>query len=363
MRIVHITYAWVSHYHSPDDWLKRIDFFTGILQEMSAHADIKSVHCINYEGILAQNNVEYHFLRSSRLRSLFPVHLHRYVKKLGADKVIVQGMSFQLPVILLRLALGHRVKIYVQHRAEKPFTGIRKLLQKVADRFITSYFFSSAELARPWITRNLIGDEKKITEVFGVPSVFSPMEKENARLKTRAQGTPVYLWVGDLDDNKNPLFLLQVFLKFLRLNPQASLYLIYKKTDLLEEMKKILRRQGAQRIYLVGAVERDGMADWYNSADFIISTSFSESSGAAVCEGMSCGCIPVLTRIPSFKMITNDGAIGLLFEAGNETDMLTALNTSTRLDISHEREKVLTQYQQLLSAQAIARKILHALMV
>lgn len=357
MRIVHVTYAWVPQYHSPEAWLKRIDFFTEILREMAAYAEIKSVHCINYEGVVTRDKVVYHFLRSSWIQTLFPFHIHRRIKKFSADTVIIQGF-FPLAVILLRLTLGNRARIFVQHRAEKPFTGTKKILQRMADRSTTGYFFSSAALAEPWITGGLIRNKKKITEVFGVPSVFSPIDQKIARTKTKVTGNPVYLWVGDLDRNKNPLLLVTVFQQFSLLHPGASLYLLYRKTDLLEDVKKILSQPASQQIHLAGTVERDAMAWWFNSADFILSTSFSESSGAAVCEGMSCGCIPLLTRIPSFSKITEDGAVGLLFEAGNQKDLLSVLVASTRLDRAREREKTLAQYERVLSAKAIAGKIL-----
>lgn len=358
MRIVHVTYAWVPQYHSPEAWLKRIDFFTEILREMAAHAEIKSVHCINHEGVLTQDRVVYHFLKSSRIQTLFPFQVHRLIKKLSADTVIIQGISFPLAIILLRLTLGNRARIFVQHRAEKPFTGTKKILQRMADQYITGYFFSSAVLAKPWISNGLIKNEKKISEVFGMASQFSPMKQSLARAKTAAAGNPVYLWVGDLDHNKNPTLLINAFLQFNLANPQASLYMIYQKKDLLEEIQKMLSSHTVHAIKLVGPVDHETMIWWYNSADFILSTSFYESNGAAVCEGMSCGCIPILTRIPSFSKITEDGTVGLLFEAGNQKDLLSVLVASTRLDRAREREKTLVQYEQLLSAKAIAGKML-----
>ena len=56
---------------------------------------------------------------------------------------IVSGLHFPLQVIQLRLNLGKKVKIIAQNHAEKPFTGIKKYLQRMADQCINAYFFAS----------------------------------------------------------------------------------------------------------------------------------------------------------------------------------------------------------------------------
>ena len=78
---------------------------------------------------------------------------------------------------------------------------------------------------------------------------------------------------------------------------------------------------------------------WYNSADFIISGSHYEGSGVAVTEAMSCGCIPVVTDIPSFRSMTGQGKCGLLFKPGNEQDLLAALLKTKEMDMEIEKSK------------------------
>ena len=96
------------------------------------------------------------------------------------------------------------------------------------------------------------------------------------------------------------------------------------------------------------------MAEWYNSADYIVSGSHYEGSGVAVCEAMSCGCIPILTDILSFRKMTGHGSCGILFPAGDEAALLAAFNRVTSLDKTVEREKTLLQFRSSLSFEAIA---------
>ena len=108
---------------------------------------------------------------------------------------------------------------------------------------------------------------------------------------------------------------------------------------------------------LVGKVPHHQLQSWYNSAIFIISGSHYEGSGIAVCEAMSCGCIPVVTNIMSFRKMTGPGKCGFIYEPGNEQELLEVLLQTRELDIEKERTKVLAQFKAELSFEAIAGKI------
>jgi glycosyltransferase involved in cell wall biosynthesis len=105
-------------------------------------------------------------------------------------------------------------------------------------------------------------------------------------------------------------------------------------------------------------VQHSDLLQWYNRAAFVISTSHYEGSGTAVCEAMSCGCIPILTNIPSFRMMTSQAQVGFLFENGNVEALKDRLIKSTQINIEEEQKRVLTHYEQQLSFNAISRKML-----
>jgi glycosyltransferase involved in cell wall biosynthesis len=133
---------------------------------------------------------------------------------------------------------------------------------------------------------------------------------------------------------------------------------IYQTTELLDKIKKLLaERNNRDSILLVGKKEHSEMLYWYNSADFIISASHYEGSGIAVCEGMSCGCIPLLTNIPSFRKITSNGNCGVLYDIDEADGLFNALTQTQFLNIEAEKEKVLKQFDEDLSFNAIAKQI------
>lgn len=357
MKFVFASYIYIDSFKTPDSWLQRIYASTGIMEALSAEHEVISIEQINYEGTVFHEGVQYHFKRFYDAKTRFPYRLNQYIRSLNPDVVFIQGLHHPLQVIQLQL-MGKRLKIMAQHHAEQPFTGIKKLLQRLADRYIDAYLFASKELGATWVDRGNLGSLKKIHEVMEVSSRFSPMNKIEARRQTGATGNPVFLWVGRLNANKDPLNMVGAFLEFASNHPDARLYMIYHTEELLTEIKALLAEHGRQdNITLIGKVPHDHLLYWFNSADIILSGSHYEGSGTAICEAMSCGCVPLVTDIPAFRMITDNGRCGLLYEAGNRAALLTAFNKILETDLSEKRTRSLAYFKSNLSFEAIAGRI------
>lgn len=359
MKIIFTSYAKSPEYDQPGAWLKRIDAYTGILEALNRHHEVVGIERINYEGEFRQNGVMYYFVKQKRKIVYFPWRLHRLIKKLAPDVVFINGFIFPLQIMQLRLSLDSKVRIVVIHRSEKPFTGIKKYLQYLADRCVDAYWFTSHEFGGYWIKKGNISGSNKIHEIMHASSVFFPAERTLARSGTGVDGSPVFLWVGRLNQNKDPLTVLRGFRDFLTRQPSATLYMIYQTEDLLVEIKQLLESKPELKdaVKLIGAIPHQQLQSWYNSADFIISGSHYEGGGVSVCEAMSCGCIPLLTNIASFREMTGRGKCGLLYEPGNADDLVKALLKTPEMDKEKEREKVLQQFNDELSFAAIATKI------
>ncbi len=359
MKIVSTSYVNSPGYKDPQKWLQRISFYTGLLEELGKQYEVESIEQINYKGIIKKKSVTYHFLNFNQKKLWFPFALHRYIKKLSPDIVFVNGFVFPFQIIQLRKTLGKGVKIIVLHRAEKPFRGIKRYLQKQADRNVNAYLFASGEFGKDWITKGIIKDPGKIHEVMQSSSSFYPADRTAAKKILNINNDHAFIWVGRLDANKDPLTVIKAFIKYLLIYPSAKLYMIYQEDQLLPEIKKIIdaNRNLTDSIILVGAIEHTQLQHWYNAADFCISGSHYEGSGIAVCEAMSCGCIPIITDIMSFRRMTGPGNCGILYQPGNTEDLLSALQKTGEMNIELEREKTIKQFKGELSFEAITRKI------
>lgn len=358
MKYVFLTYAYSPSFNSPQNWIERTVAYAGILQCLSKRNTIINIKQIDYEGNYDHHGVQYHFVNFYKNKAYFTWRLNHYVKNLKPDVVVVQGLHVPLQVIQLRLALGKDVKIIVHHHAEQPFKGIKKYAQKLADVCIDAYLFASQAMGAGWVKKGNLSSLKKIHEVMEVSSVFTPMEKVAAVQKTGVTGDPVFLWVGRLNENKAPLTVVKAFLQFAAVNPTVRLYMIYHTEEQLAQVQELINGSSQKNtIILVGKVPHNELQCWFNSADIIISGSYYEGSGTAVCEAMSCGCMPLVTDILSFRMITDNGRCGLLYEAGNEAALLSALIQTQQMDIAAKQKIALAYFRSNLSFEAIARKM------
>jgi glycosyltransferase involved in cell wall biosynthesis len=350
MRIVFLSYNYSADIDSPRAWFKRLSYYVGWLEILAKDHKVIRVDHINFEGVATHNGVEYHFLNSGG-PGYFPLRLHKMVKTFRPDVVVVSSFMFPVQLMQLRQQLGKKVRIIVQNHAERPFAGFKKLLQKFASKQVNHFLFTSTETGHEWIKTGNIVSSASIVELMEVSSIFQPPDKKFPN------ASPVFLWVGRLNKNKDPLIIVRAFLQFAKVQPDAKLYMIYQTDELLAEIKKML--PDASPVIMLGKISHEELLHWYTQTDFFLSGSHHEGSGTALCEAMSCGCIPIVTNIPSFRAITR--GCGFLYEAGNQQALLTAMRNAINADRHTAAQNVLTQFKERLSFQAIAQRFQRSL--
>lgn len=358
MRLVFLNYTGDQEYDDPLHWLEKLAPTAGILRSLARTHFVAGIEHIGYEGSFEHDGVRYYFSQLRRKRVRFPWKLHQRVRQLNPDVVFVNGFIFPRQVIQLRYQLPRGVKIFVINHAERPASGLIGMLQRIADSSVTGYLFTTKELAEEWVGRLIISQRSKVHEVMEASSIFSATGKEKIDFKKGRRREKTYLWVGRLDDNKDPVTVLAAFARFSRLEPDARLFMIYHSNELEGKARTFCRQERIEHaIRFVGRVRHQDMGDWYSSAGFIISGSHYEGSGIAVCEAMSCGCIPLLTDIPSFRKMTGNGRCGYLYPPGDVPALFGVLCMTRDIEMELERRKTIEQFESEMSFDAIARKI------
>src|SRR5207237_10418041 len=102
-------------------------------------------------------------------------------------------------------------------------------------------------------------------------------------------------------------------------------------------------------VRLVGFVPHAQMAAFFSAADLFVVGSAHEGSGYSLLEACACGAVPVVTNIPSFRAITNRGAIGVLWPHGDASACAHALVDAAHRDLPEERRRVLHHFERHLS--------------
>jgi glycosyltransferase involved in cell wall biosynthesis len=112
------------------------------------------------------------------------------------------------------------------------------------------------------------------------------------------------------------------------------------------------------KVHLLGKVEHRQLGSCYNSADYFVAGSHREGSGYALSEALSCGCIPIVTNIPSFHMMTNEGQLGSLWNPGDKNSFANAATKAINKLREKEARACILFYKDVLSFGAIAKKAL-----
>ena len=107
-------------------------------------------------------------------------------------------------------------------------------------------------------------------------------------------------------------------------------------------------------VKLIGKVDHHELNHWFSAASFFISASLSEGSGYALLEAMACGCIPVVTAIPSYEKITEKGNYGYLFPPGDADALALRLEQLTTLPVEKQRRRIEKYFRENLSFKSIA---------
>jgi glycosyltransferase involved in cell wall biosynthesis len=347
IKFADLTYYAHQEFDQPEQVLERHREAIGFLFYMPPQVHLELVKHLNFEGFTQVQGVKCSFFKKGNRFWSIPFKTHRYLKKQQPDVILVQGLIFPLQVLLLRLTMGKKTRIVVQHHGEMPARGLKSWFQKMADRCTDAYIFTAAGNAAPWIRKHIIGAASKCYEVLEASTYLEKQDRQQARTRLAITGDLNFLWVGRLNANKDPLTVLKAFRAYYTLQGQARLYMIYQEENLLPEIMAFIRRHpGLEKaVLLVGRVPRQEMACWYSAVDYYISASHLEGSGSA------------LLDIPPFRKITGGGKYGYLFQAGDPGSLLHCLQTLPASREPGQGEAICRYFTQALSFRAIAEQL------
>jgi len=359
LKLIDLNYHTHCDLSKPEDVLELQKASIGFAAFIKEKLSIELIRHMNYEGEKLIDGIKYVFFKSKNKSWYIPFKTHRYIQKQSPDIVLIQGLIFPLQLITLKIMLPEKTKIIVQHHGEKPYHGFKKLLQKIADHYIDIYLFTSAENANEWVETKIISSKEKCHELLEASTSFQLKDKLQCKLRLGFTKNENFLWVGRLNIGKDPMTVLNAFEKLIISCPQARLFMIYQTEELLEVIKRKIEEneQLKKAVILRGKVKHFELEVWYNAADFFISGSHKEGSGYALIEAMSCGCIPIVTHIPSFKKITCDGTFGFLFEPANSESLLNILLNLKNIDKENLSEAITDHFYHSLSFQSIADEL------
>ena len=361
MHIVDISFHSSHHHLTISEYLEVSEPNIGYAHYLNRNSKITYIFHHNEDKVFSKNGVNYIFKKKqSNSKLKFPFKLVLQIRKLKPDVILVHSLTYVHFAAILKCFLPKKTIVLVQHHGSISTSNWlkSKLIQK-CDRYINGYLFTSKKMGSAWVERKLISSYSKVFEVMEGSTSFKPFDKTPSKNEIGvANKIPVFVWVGRLNENKNPLCVLEAFKHFKNSGAHFRLFMFYHTEQLLPEIKQFITQNNLQdHIILKGKIAHEKLVYWYNLADFFVLASYREAGGYALCEAMACGCIPIVTKIPSFEYMVKDGYSGLLFEPGNSANLFEKLTLTKVIDIATCKKQVRTHFYEKLSFKAIAKGI------
>ena len=318
---------------------------------------VSVVQAANHDTRLVRNGIEYRFVDlrayasprargrhvASLLRGNLPDVLHIHSLACAEEAFAIAQLLPSLPIVL-------------QDHADRVPSWWRRPVWRRWMRSVDAVAFTAPALAHRFEAAGLF---PPMLRVFAIPessSRFTPGTVEAARASTGLTGSPAVLWVGHLNDNKDPLTVLDGFALLAAEMPEARLYYVFGSAPLDEAVQARIagddRVRG--RVQLLGRVPHAQVETLMRAADLFVSGSHAESCGFALLEAMACGLTPVVTDIPSFRELTGNGAVGRLYPVGDSARCGAALINAARKRTP--RELVREHFQARLAFPALGRR-------
>ena len=274
------------------------------------------------------------------------------VRDAAPDVLHVQSLRSPLQAALLARALPG-IPMLAQDHADRPAHGVRRPLQRWGYRRLAGVAFTARTMAQPFFDTRILRPDVPVFEVIEGSTFFTPGEA------AEIQGDPCVVWVGRLDENKDPLTVLAAVELAAAELPNLQLWCLYTDAPLEETVRRRVESSPklAGRVHLRGALPRDKVEAHLRRADLFVLGSHHEGSGYALIEALACGATPVVSDIPPFRKITDGGSLGGLFPPGDAGAMARLLVAWTG---KTDRRKVRRHFEQALSYDAIGRQLQEA---
>jgi len=372
MRIVDVSYVYDEALATEEELLEQHYTTVGWAEALAKKgAEVIVLKRFFKTSSFKKNNVQYFFVKDSYNKSIrswqLPFRLFRKIASLQPDIVHLHHLSLSMQTFTLRSFLNKKTAIVVQHHGGGTPKGKKKAIHDQFNSIADSFFFTTIEQGKEWFPNKKV--HNKILPVMEGCTFFnynSRLEEKDffyhnrneTRKITTINGDPVFLWVGRLDENKDPLTILDGFEEIFQKFPAARLYMIYSDDKLIVDVRNKIDNSDIlkPRVRLLGKIAHYEIQNYYNSADFFVLGSHYEGSGYALSEALRCGCVPIVTDIPSFRMMTESGQLGALWEPGNKNSFIQAAISASDKSLREEAERCIDFFNKDLSFDAIAEK-------
>jgi glycosyltransferase involved in cell wall biosynthesis len=323
-----------------------------------AGVEVTVIQSFHRPADLRRDGVLYRFVPEQALpgrpTGLSPWRLARAARDQGPDVIHVNGLDFGWHT---RVLSGVGAPVLVQDHAT--VAGRASALTRWGLGRVAGAVFTDFDQARPFLERGLLRPE---TRIFAAPESstrFTPGDRKAARAACGLHGDPAVLWVGRLQDKKDPLTVLDAVEIAARDLPGLRLWCCFHEAPMLGAVQARITGSPvlSERVRLLGRVPHAEIETLCRAADVFIAASHFEGSGYALIEALACGATPVVSAIPSFRALIGDGAVGALAPVGDAAAFARALVEVAGQPRETARRRVVEHFRRTLSFDVVGARL------
>jgi glycosyltransferase involved in cell wall biosynthesis len=340
-----------------DDWPSLVDVAEAA---SAAGVRVSVIQACARERRLTRNGVDYHFLAPDEVVPTIACSdaFNGLIRNLGAQIFHVHGLGF--PEDMQALArLVPETPMIAQDHANQPPRPWRRLLWRRGLATLSGVAFCSSSQAQPFVDAGLLQPRTTIYEIPESTTRFVPGDQVEARRLTGLSGDPCVLWVGHLNENKDPLTVLEGVSAAVGQLPGLQLWCCFGSAPLLAEVQGRIdsdsRLRG--RVHLLGGVPHREIQQMMQASDLFVLGSHREGSGYSLIEALACGLPPVVTDIPSFRSLTGEATVGRLWPCGDASGLCNSLLSIAPRIGPELRRSTREHFDAELSFAALGRKL------
>lgn len=361
MRIAQVNYGCDPDLRDPEALLARcptlVRWSEALLGAGAAAVMVAQRFTLNAE--FERRGVRYVFRAEQGIRSRWPAasaRVHAAVQTWGPDVAHINGLVFPMQTFLLRRALSPETALVLQDHGGvfRPRPSWRAGL-----RSADAIFFMAASQATRW---RLAASDPALVEIPEAGCDLEPLPQLEARERSGLLGRPAVLWIGRLNAIKDPLTVLEGFRQVAGKLPDAHLTFVYSSDELFGELRSRVEASDwlRSRVTFRGQVAHESIAAFLSAADLFVLGSIREGSGYALMEALACGIMPVVPDIPSFRVITLDGALGVLWRPGYPRACAAAILDAVERDLPGMRARIRERFIAEYGWKAVGEKAMAA---
>lgn len=339
MKILHVT----NHFAPCVGGIER--HVEDLCRNLKARGHEAEVLCLNKCGKSKKELPESEVRNGIKVTRLEFIDLHYYkiakgtleaIKKINPDVIHVHGIGYFSDFLLSKSKVLGKPVVVSTHGGIFHTKNIG-FLKKIYFRTITKRNLNKAAKIIA-----VSGHDRKIFSGIvpqgDIEIIENSVDLGRFSAKGHNPGNNTFVFVGRISINKRIDLLMETFAEAASELGDFKLFIVGEDfDDLLLPLKKIVEEKGiSKNVVFTGGLGEQELAELFKKTEFFVSASEYEGFGISAIEAMSCGLIPILNRIDSFREFVTSGKNGFITDFSDKRSAALAIIRASKLSIDEK---------------------------